>query len=73
LPRGELYSYSIKDFIELGKRFGISDRLLNKIVKDFEGTEDKMKEMINKSFLSTEAKKKYLVNVEENFLQLFLK
>ncbi|MCH7784026.1 MAG: HipA domain-containing protein [Bacteroidetes bacterium] len=73
LPRGQVYSYAMKDFIELGKRFGISDRLLNKIVKEFEGTEDKMKEMINKSFLSDEAKKKYLETIEKNFLQLFSK
>lgn len=71
LPRGQNYSYTIKDFIELGKRFGLSDRLLNKIVKEFEGTEDKMKGMINKSFLSDKAKNKYLEIIEKNFVQLF--
>ena len=73
LPRGQVYSYSIKDFVELGKRFGISDRLLNKIVKEFEGSDDKMKEMINKSFLSDEAKNKYLKTIVNNFTQLFTK
>ena len=71
LPRGQNYSYTIKDFTELGKRFGISDRLLNKIVTEFEDTEDKMKEMINKSFLSDSAKSKYLETIKKNFEQLF--
>ncbi len=71
LPRGQAYSYTMNDFIELGKRFGLGDRLLKKIVKEFEGTEGEMKEMINKSLLSDNAKKKYLENVEKNFLQLF--
>ncbi len=72
LPKGQVYSYSIKDFIELGNRFNISDRLLKKIVTEFEGTEDKMKAMINKSFLSDEARKKYLETIEKNFKQLFV-
>ncbi len=71
LPKGQNYSYTIKDFIELGKRFGLSDRLLKKIVKEFEGTEDKMKGMINKSFLSDKAKNKYLEIIRKNFVQLF--
>jgi hypothetical protein len=71
LPRGQTYTYAIKYFIELGKRFGLRDKLLEKIVKEFEGTENKMKEMINKSFLSGKAKKKYLETVEKNFIQLF--
>jgi len=71
LPRGQIYSYSIEDFIKLGKRFDLGERLLNKIVKEFEGTEDKVKEMINKSFLSNNAKQKYLDTVEKNFAQLF--
>jgi serine/threonine-protein kinase HipA len=71
LPRGQTYTYAIKDFIELGKRFGLRDKLLDKIVKEFAGTEYKIKEMINKSFLSDKAKKKYLEIVEKNFVQLF--
>lgn len=71
LPKSKTYTYTIKDFIELGKRFGLRDKLLEKIIKEFEGTEDKMKEMINKSFLSDKAKKKYLETVEKNFVQLF--
>lgn len=71
LLRGQTYTYAIGDFIELGKRFGLRDKLLEKTVKKFEGTEDKMKEMINKSFLSDKARKKYLETVEKNFIQLF--
>jgi serine/threonine-protein kinase HipA len=71
LPKGQSYSYVIKDFMELGKRFGLRDKLLEKIVKEFEGTEDKIKEMINKSFLSDKARKKYLETVKKNYAQLF--
>ena len=71
LPRGKSYAYSIKDFIELGKRFDLKDKLLEKIVNEFEGAEDKMKGMINKSFLSDKAKKKYLETVKKNFVELF--
>lgn len=71
LPKGEKYNYSIKDFMELGTRFGISDRLLQKIVKQFEGTENKMKAMIAKSFLSDIGKTKYLETVEESFKLCF--
>jgi serine/threonine-protein kinase HipA len=71
LPRGQAYTYAIKDFIELGKRFGLRDKLLEKIVKEFEGKEDKIKEMINKSFLSDKARKKYLETVKKNYALLF--
>ncbi len=71
LPRGQNYLYTIKDLTELGRRFGIEERLLTKIVMQFEGTEDKMKAMINKSFLSDIAKSKYLDIVRQNFKQLF--
>lgn len=71
LPRGQAYSYTINDFIELGKRFDLSDRLLKKIVKEFESTENKVKKMVNKSFLSDEAKQKYLETIEQDFAQLF--
>lgn len=72
LPRGETYKYTIKDFMELARRFTISNRLVKKIVKEFEGTGNKMKEMINKSFLSDAAKKKYIETVDNNFAQLFI-
>ncbi|HUH74679.1 MAG TPA: HipA domain-containing protein [Chitinophagales bacterium] len=71
LPRGQNYSYQIKDFIELGKRLEIRDRLLKNIVNKFEKSEDKMKEMINKSFLSDTAKTKYLETIQNSFKQLF--
>lgn len=71
LPRGQTYTYTIKDFIELARRFKIGDRLVKIIVNDFEGTDDKMKKMINKSFLSNTAKKKYIETVDNNFAQLF--
>jgi hypothetical protein len=71
LPKGQTYTYAIKDFIELGKRFALRDKLLEKIAKDFEGTENKIKEMVNRSFLSDRARKKYLETVKKNYAQLF--
>ena len=71
LPRGLVYSYSIKDFMELGQRFGLKNRLLKKIVSQFEGSKDKINKMVNKSFLSDKAKKAYLQSVTDNFEQLF--
>lgn len=71
LPRGQSYSYTIKDFMELAGRFEISDRLVKIVIEDFEGTDDKMKHMINKSFLSYTAKKKYIETIDKNFAQLF--
>ena len=71
LPRGQVYSYSINDFIELGQRFGIKEKLLKKIVSQFDDSEDKVTKMIQKSFLSDQAKKAYLTTVENNFTQLF--
>lgn len=71
LPRGQFYPYSMKDFLELGRRFNLSERLLKKLAKEFEGTENDMKKMINRSFLSDTAKKKYLEIMQQNFVQLF--
>lgn len=73
LPRGMNYDYKIDDFVRLGKRYGLNDRLLSKIVKELEGTEDKIREMVGKSFLSDQGKKRYLETVEKNFIQLFPK
>ena len=70
LPRGEVYKYTISDFMELGKRIGVSERVLKKLVKEFSGTKDRMKEMVSKSFLSDEAKKKYLSSLDRTFYEL---
>lgn len=73
LPRGQVYLYTVKDFIELGKRFDLNEKLLGKIVAEFDGTENQMKTMINKSFLSDQAKTTYLETVKRNFKQFFSK
>ena len=71
LPRGESYNYTLDDFIELGNRFGLKQRLINRITNSFKGADIKMNEMIKKSFLSNIAKSKYLETIEKNFTQLF--
>lgn len=71
LPRGTSYNYTIDDFIELGKRFGINEKNLKKTVSVFEGKKDSMKKFIEKSFLSDEAKKRYLDTLDRTFAELF--
>lgn len=71
LPRGESYYYTINDFLELGKRFEISDRLLKKIEREFKEMKDSMGGFINKSFLSDKAKRKYLDTLDRTFSELF--
>ena len=71
LPRGEVYQYTIEDFIELGKRFGISNRLLKPKVREVETMKDEMKEFVIKSYLSDVGKTKYLSIMERTFKELF--
>jgi hypothetical protein len=71
LPKGQVYTYRIADFTELARRFDINKRLIDKIVKDFKGTENKMIKMIEKSFLSIKAKRKYKETVLSNYKLLF--
>lgn len=66
------YDYKIGDFIELGKRIGVSDKMLAAIEKEFSDVKDKMVSFVDKSFLSDDAKRKYKEVVEQNHGQLFL-
>jgi len=65
------YDYKIADFIELGKRIGVRDKMLIAIEKEFSDVKDKMVAFVDKSFLSDDAKRKYKKVVEQNHHQLF--
>ena len=65
------YKYQIKDFLELGKRIGVRDRLLVPIEEEFRSAKIDMLSFVNKSFLSDEGKQKYKEVVELHHNQLF--
>lgn len=70
LPRGETYTYTIADFMELGNRIGVNERILHRLQTAFSGQKETMKEMVMKSFLSDEAKQKYSETLDRTFREL---
>jgi len=68
---GQFYDYSKIDFIELGTRWGIKDRIIDSIIGNYEGSEQSIFNMLDRSFLINEAIKRYKENVNENFQKLF--
>lgn len=71
LPRGQVYVYTMNDFMELGRRFGLTEKLLQKITTDFTDKSDAMRIFIRKSFLSEKAKKKYEDVIARQVAQFF--
>jgi serine/threonine-protein kinase HipA len=65
------YDYKIGDFIELGRRMGIRDRILMSIEKEFSAAKQDMLLLVDKSFLSDEGKQRYKEIVELHHNQLF--
>jgi serine/threonine-protein kinase HipA len=65
------YDYKIADFLELGKRVGIRERILTGIEKEFIAAKAAMLLLIDKSFLSEAGKLKYKEVVELHHTQLF--
>ncbi len=65
------YEYSIKHFIELGKRWNIKDNILDTIIEQSREKEEEMLKFIDKSFLSDLGKQKYQNTVRKHYKQLF--
>jgi serine/threonine-protein kinase HipA len=65
------YDYKIGDFVELGKRIGIRERILLSIEKEFRAAKADMLMFIDKSFLSDAGKLKYKDVVAQHHSQLF--
>ena len=65
------YDYKIGDFLELGKRIGVKDRLLLPIENEFRAAKSNMLLLVDKSFLSDAGKLKYKEVVELHHSQLF--
>jgi len=65
------YNYKIKDFIELGNRIGVRDRILQSIEKEFIVAKVDMLSLVDKSYLSNAGKLKYMEVIELHHNQLF--
>jgi hypothetical protein len=65
------YKYYIKDFLELGKRMGVRERILLTMVEEFRLAKLEMISFVDKSFLSDAGKLKYKEVVELHHNQLF--
>ncbi len=65
------YNYTISDFLELGRRIGVPDRILQLIAKEFRGVKNEMLLFVEKSFLSEEGKKRYKEVLGQQHDQLF--
>ncbi|MFZ4523195.1 MAG: type II toxin-antitoxin system HipA family toxin [Bacteroidales bacterium] len=66
------YNYKIGDFLALGKRFNIKERILQSIEKEFRAAKEEMQVLVDKSFLSDAGKQKYKEVVELQYNQLFI-
>ena len=53
------YDYKIGDFVELGRKIGIRDRILLSIEKEFSAAKEDMLLLVDKSFLSDVGKIRY--------------
>jgi len=66
------YGYKIGDFLELGKRLGVRERILLSIDNEFRETKADMLLIVDKSFLSDAGKRKYKEVIEIHYNQLFI-
>jgi serine/threonine-protein kinase HipA len=65
------YNYKIGDFLDLGKRIGVRERILPPIEKEFRAAKADMLLLVDKSFLSDAGKLKYKEVVDLHHNQLF--
>jgi len=63
--------YTGTDFLEFGKRIGISETRIKKIVSSFINTPVKVYDLIQRSFLSDEIKKIYTENFNKKYERLY--
>jgi len=66
------YDYKIGDFLELGTRLRIRDRILLSIEKEFRAAKADILSLVDMSFLSDAGKLKYKEVVELRYNQLFI-
>lgn len=60
MSKADTHSISYDDFVEFGKRIGLTDRVIKQEIKMFQDPNPKAIELIEKSFLSDDLKKQYI-------------
>ena len=60
MSKADTHSISYDDFVEFGKRIGLTDRVIKQEIKMFQEPNPKAIELIEKSFLSDGLKKQYI-------------
>ena len=60
MSKADTHNIIYDDFVEFGKRIGLTDRVIKQEIKMFQVPNPKAIELIDKSFLSNELKKQYI-------------
>lgn len=60
MSKADTHSISYDDFVEFGRRIGLTDRVIKQEIKMFQEPNPKAIELIEKSFLSDDLKKQYI-------------
>lgn len=60
MSKADIHSISYDDFVEFGRRIGLTDRVIKQEIKMFQEPNPKAIELIVKSFLSDDLKKQYI-------------
>ena len=60
MNKADTHSIGYDDFVEFGRRIGLTDRIIKQEIKMFQEPSPKAIELIEKSFLSDDLKKQYI-------------
>ena len=64
MSKADTHSIGYDDFMEFGRRIGLTDRVIKQEIKMFQEPNPKAIELIEKSFLSDELTKQYITAYE---------
>ena len=60
MSKADTHGISYDDFVEFGRRIGLTDRVIKQEIKMFQEPSPEAIELIEKSFLSDDLKKQYI-------------
>ena len=60
MSNADTHSICYGDFVEFGRRIGLTDKVIKQEIKNFQEPNPKAIELIEKSFLSDDLKKQYI-------------
>lgn len=60
MSKADTHSVGYNDFVEFGRRIGLTDRVIKQEIKMFQEPSPEAIELIEKSFLSDDLKKQYI-------------